>query len=118
MRICASLPTTARGLAVVEVPSLEDALDVDRPAGVELRWLVREHGAKPGSLALAALRDLPAGAVAADVHAFIVGEQALPTEARRHLVNERGLAKDRISFTGYWRVGAASPTPKSQVSAA
>ena len=48
-------------------------------------------------------------------HAYIVGEQALPTGARRHLVAERGLDKDHVSFCGYWRVGAASPTPKSQV---
>ena len=32
---------------------------------------------------------------------------------RRHLVAQ-GLGKDRISFVGYWRVGAASPAPKSE----
>jgi len=47
-----------------------------------------------------------------------VGEQALPTEARRHLVTDRGVSKDLVSFCGYWRVGAASPTPKAQVAGA
>lgn len=51
-------------------------------------------------------------------HAYIVGEQALPTGARRHLIADPGLDKDLVSFCGYWRVGAASPTPKSQVAAA
>ena len=55
--------------------------------------------------------DLPAE----PYHAYIVGEQALPTDARRHLVADRGVAKEHISFCGYWRVGAASPTPKSQL---
>lgn len=39
------------------------------------------------------------------VHAFIVGEQALPTSARRHLV-EAGVPKEHISFVGYWRMPA------------
>ena len=49
------------------------------------------------------------------MHAYIVGEQALPTGARRHLVAERRVSKDQVSFCGYWRVGAASPTPKAQL---
>lgn len=110
--ICASIPETATGLAIIEIPDAADALEFPHPAGVEVRWIVRGHAEKPGEPALTALQasDLPP----APFHAFIVGEQALPTGARRHLI-ERGVEKDRISFCGYWRVGAASPTPKSQV---
>ena len=86
------------------------------PAGVEVRWIVRDHDAKPGEPALEALRALPRDELPASAfHAYIVGEQALPTEARRHLVADRGVSKDHISFCGYWRVGAASPTPKAQL---
>lgn len=110
--VAASLPADATGLAIIEVPSAEDALDFVRPAGLSVQWIVREHGAKPGTLALKALTEatLPDAAF----HAYIVGEQALPTDARRHLVGERGVPKDLVSFCGYWRVGAASPAPKSQ----
>jgi NADPH-dependent ferric siderophore reductase len=113
--VCASLPATAVGIAIVEAPSPEDVLEFEAPAGVEVHWIVRESGTKPGSAALQALEAaaLPDG----DVHAFIVGEQALPTAARRLLVGERGFSKDRVSFVGYWRVSAASPTPKAQQSA-
>ena len=114
--VCASLPSHASGLAIVEVPSAGDALDFAHPAGVTVRWIVREHDVKPGTLALQALRD--ASLPDAPFHAYIVGEQALPTEARRHLVSERGVSKDLVSFCGYWRVGAASPTPKSQSASA
>lgn len=109
--ICASVPPSATGLAIIEAPSADDILPFDAPAGIEVRWLVRDASVKPGSLALAALEEL--AAPASDTHAFIVGEQSLPTAARRHLVAQ-GLSKDRISFVGYWRVGAASPAPKSE----
>lgn len=114
--VCASLPSHATGLAVIEVPSAEDALEFEHPAGIRVEWIVRDHDAKPGTPALQALRE--ATLPDAPFHAYLVGEQALPTEGRRHLVNERGVAKDLVSFCGYWRVGAASPTPKSQLAPA
>jgi NADPH-dependent ferric siderophore reductase len=105
--ICASLPSTAGGLAIVEVPTAEDALDFDRPPGVEVRWVVRDDPhAKPGEAALEALQasTLPDGGY----HAYLVGEQALPTGGRRHLVSERGADKNLVSFCGYWRTGKAA----------
>jgi NADPH-dependent ferric siderophore reductase len=113
---CATLPADSSGVAIIEVPSAEDALEFPHPAGITVRWIVREHGIKPGSLALQALTE--AALPDAPFHAYIVGEQALPTEARRHLVGERGVSKDLVSFCGYWRVGASSPTPKSQAAPA
>ncbi|MFT4280302.1 siderophore-interacting protein [Microbacterium sp.] len=109
--VCASLPSTATGVAIIEAPSSADILSFPAPDGIEVRWIVREPGAKPGSAALAALRAL--SLPDAPFHAFIVGEQSLPTAARRHLVGERGVDKNAVSFVGYWRVGASSPTPKS-----
>jgi len=114
--ICASLAPGASGLAIIEVPDASDALSFDHPGGVEVRWIIRDPDAKPGEPALGALRGLSAGELPREpYHAYIVGEQALPTEARRHLVAERGIPKDSVSFCGYWRVGAASPTPKAQL---
>lgn len=109
--ICATLPKTATGLALIETPSPDDVLEFDAPAGIDVRWIVRSDAAKPGTAALHALQALEAPA--SDTHAFIVGEQSLPTAARRHLVAQ-GHDKNRISFVGYWRVGSASPAPKSQ----
>lgn len=108
--VCASLPASATGVALIEVPSEADALAFEAPAGVEVRWLVRDAQTRPGTLALAALEDVPLPAEG--THAFIVGEQSLPTSARRALV-ARGLDKASISFIGYWRVGASRPAPQS-----
>lgn len=108
--VCAALPASATGIALIEAPSAEDVLPFEAPAGVEVRWLVRDPGTKAGSLALAEVQALEKAA--SDTHVFVVGEQSLPTAVRRHLVAQ-GVEKDRISFVGYWREGAAAPAPKS-----
>ncbi|MFI8633210.1 siderophore-interacting protein [Microbacterium sp. NPDC077663] len=97
--VLASLPSTATGVAIVEAPTADDVLPLEGPAGVEVRWLVREADAAPGAVALAELMRRPA---ASGAHHFIVGEQNLPTAARRHLVAQ-GVDKSAISFIGYWR---------------
>lgn len=102
--ICASLPAHATGLAIVEVPSRDDALPFDHPAGVGVTFLVRDEAGvpdKPGVLALDALREatLPTG----PFHAYLCGEQALATGGRRYLVGERAVDKNSVSFCGYWR---------------
>lgn len=114
--ICASLPTDATGTAIVEVPSNEDALEFPHPAGIEVVWIARPHGKQPGVLALAALHTtaLPD----APFHAYAAGEQALAAGVRKHLVVERGIDKNAVSFCGYWKFGAASPGSKAAREAA
>ncbi|MEW2012531.1 MULTISPECIES: siderophore-interacting protein [Microbacterium] len=97
--VLASLPSTATGVAILEAPTADDVLPLDAPAGVEVSWLVRDADAAPGTAALAELVRRPA---ASGAHHFIVGEQSLPTSARRHLV-ALGVDKSAISFIGYWR---------------
>lgn len=109
--ICGSLPATATGTVIVEVPTADDVLEFPVPDGVEVHWIARDGDEKPGARALAALYALPTPA--SGTHAYIAGEQELPTSARRHLVAQ-GMDKHAISFVGYWRAGVASPAPKSQ----
>ncbi|MBE1492951.1 NADPH-dependent ferric siderophore reductase [Amycolatopsis lexingtonensis] len=92
----------------LEVPSAADVREVEVPAGVRVRWLPRARAEdRPGELALSALvaADLPPG----PAYAWVAGEAALATGARRHLVRERGWAKGDIAFLGYWRQGRAAP---------
>ena len=114
--ICASLPATATGAAIIEVPSAEDALEFPHPAGVDVVWITRPHDVAAGALALAALGEttLPD----APFHAYGAGEQALASGVRKHLVGERGVDKNTVSFCGYWKVGAASPASKAAREAA
>ncbi|MFT4136636.1 siderophore-interacting protein [Microbacterium sp.] len=107
LAILRDMPRGARGDAVIELFDERDAQDVEAPEGMTVHWLFRDPSDKPGTLALPALRDLDIGD---SLYAFAVGESALATGARRHLVNERGVPKANVTFCGYWRVGRASPS--------
>ncbi|HEY0214972.1 MAG TPA: siderophore-interacting protein [Cellulomonas sp.] len=100
--ILASMPAGSRGLALVEVGSAADRQELGGPAGVEVRWLVRDdpHGV-PGVLALAAVEALPLPTV--PFYGWAVGESALATGSRRHWVRA-GVPKEDITFCGYWKL--------------
>ncbi len=104
--ILGDLPRAAKGLAIIEIPEAADAQQVDAPAGFEVRWLPRaDPHDQPGRLALETVKAFSPERPEA-LHAYLVGENAIPIEGRRHLV-AAGVPKSRIAFTGYWKVGRA-----------
>ncbi|MDR6866517.1 NADPH-dependent ferric siderophore reductase [Microbacterium resistens] len=109
--ICASLPAHATGTVLLEAPSDADVLAFPHPEGLTVEWLVRGSGDAPGDLALPRLAalDLPA----APFHAYGAGEQSLASGVRKHLVGERGVDKNAVSFCGYWKIGSSSPASKT-----
>jgi NADPH-dependent ferric siderophore reductase len=100
--ILRDLPRDARGTALIEVPHAEDAQPTAAPDGVDVRWIAREPGMRVGATALDAFAALPVPS--GEVSAYCVGEQALATGARRHLVAS-GVPKQQITFVGYWKAG-------------
>lgn len=96
------LPADARGHAVVEVPDAGHELALDAPAGVAVHW-VHTGGAVPGARLVEGIRSLPwpEGSVGAFVH----GEAGAVADLRRYLRVERGLPRERLSISGYWRLG-------------
>ncbi len=109
--ICASLPDEASGSVTVEVPSEDDALRFPHPDGISVQTIVRPLDVAPGVLALEALRGLTLPS--APFHAYAAGEQSLASGVRKQLVSERDVDKSAVSFCGYWKIGAASPTSKT-----
>nr|WP_241680680.1 siderophore-interacting protein [Pseudactinotalea suaedae] len=110
--IIASLPQDARGMAIIEVPTSGDRQEIRAPLGLEVRWIHRNEssagGGPPGQLALEAVKaTVPLRGV---VHAHLIGESALATGARRHLVQEWGVPKRNVDFVGYWRHGRPATT--------
>ncbi|MFV0433993.1 MAG: siderophore-interacting protein [Leucobacter sp.] len=99
--ILRDLPRDVIGEAIIEVPDAADEQPHEAPAGVEVRWITRAHGAAIGEAALAALRTT--GEWDEPVSAFVAGEQRLASGGRRFLVNDRGLPKNDVDFCGYWR---------------
>ncbi|MFT3887652.1 MAG: siderophore-interacting protein [Arachnia sp.] len=106
LAILRDMPRDAVGDALIELFDERDKQEAEAPDGVTVHWLVRNAADNPGTLALPALRELPIGP---SLYAFAVGESALATGTRRHLVGERGVPKANVTFCGYWRLGKSSP---------
>ena len=96
-RVPAGVPV----LALVEVDGPADEQELTTPGRLDLRWCHRD-AARPDQLldALAAA-EFPAGRV----HAFVHGEAGVVRALRRHLLDARGVPRDDLSVSGYWRRG-------------
>jgi NADPH-dependent ferric siderophore reductase len=96
------LPTHAVGHAVIEVHGPEDQIPLTSPAGVQVLWV--HQGVAVAGLALVdtvtALPELPA-----PVSAFVHGEAGVVRELRRHVRSDRGITREQLSVSGYWRLG-------------
>lgn len=99
--ILRDLPSDAVGTAIIEVPAPGDVHPVQAPEGVQVQWVTRhDPGEQVGHRALQALQGCPT--VRAKAYAFVVGESSLATQGRRTL-HRAGLAKNRITFSGFWK---------------
>ena len=96
------LPRDASGQVVVEVHDEHDEIPLTPPPGVDVTW-VHAGDERPGTRLVEAVLGLPW--TDDDVHAFVHGEAAAVKELRRYLRIERGLGLDRLSISGYWRLG-------------
>lgn len=102
--IAASLEVLPAGrpcivLGVVDSP--EHELPLASPADVEVRWLHRDRSATPETLLADALAAIEWRDGSVDV--FVHGEASEVRAARKHLVGERGVDRDRASISPYWR---------------
>ncbi|SFK29444.1 NADPH-dependent ferric siderophore reductase, contains FAD-binding and SIP domains [Amycolatopsis sacchari] len=106
LAILETAPADLAATVLLEVPAKDDVHDVSAPSGVDITWLPRDGTARPGQLALEALT---ANAFPQPDYAWIAGESALATGARRYLHREREVPKSAIAFFGYWRLGRSAP---------
>ncbi|GAB3191894.1 siderophore-interacting protein [Geodermatophilus arenarius] len=97
-----ALPAGARAEVFVEVAGPEEEQDLATGPGVRVTWVHR--GAAPGVALVAAVvaADLPDG----DVHVFVHGEAGAVRELRRFVRTGLGAPRERLSVSGYWRVGS------------
>jgi NADPH-dependent ferric siderophore reductase len=97
------LPAGAPARVLVEVAGPHEEQKLETSADVEVVWLHR--GDRPvGTLLVEAVTALefPPG----DVHVFVHGEAGFVKELRRHLRLDRGVPRERMSISGYWRRGS------------
>lgn len=96
--IAAALPAQAQGVAIVEIGDAADDVTVSALGDqVDVRVVGRGETE-------AAVRAWSSTEVD---YAWLAGDSGVVTAARRVLVRELGVARERVSFLGYWREGGA-----------
>ncbi|RCS61181.1 siderophore-interacting protein [Microbacterium sp. JB110] len=118
-RLLEEMPEDTRAQVFIEIAEEEHRQELRELPGVEVTWLVRD-GAEAGTstLLIDAVRNC--GWWEGRPFAWVAGEQTAVRNIRRHLVEDRGVPKEDIEFTGYWRRGevvaleadAAVPDPE------
>ncbi len=73
----------------------------DRPHGELLLGALREHAA--ARAAVVSRESQPSAA--APTRAWVAGEADLVRSVRRHLIEDRGVRREQITFMGYWKRG-------------
>ncbi|HEY3749654.1 MAG TPA: siderophore-interacting protein [Pseudonocardiaceae bacterium] len=107
--IGAALEALAPGVPASVFLQVADEAEVQKltsPADVEITWLFRsdfESDAAAGEALVNGVRSLEFRPGA--VHAFVHGEAGFVADLRRHLTAERGVPRDLLSVSGYWRRG-------------
>ncbi|WP_433220978.1 SIP domain-containing protein [Dactylosporangium sp. CS-047395] len=103
-RLLDELPDDARAQVFIEVAADAHRLPLRELPHVEVTWLVRDGaGAGTTTLLVDAVRNT--GWWDGRVFAWVAGERTAVRDLRRHLVEERGVAKEDVEFIGYWRRG-------------
>ncbi|MBF6621735.1 MAG: siderophore-interacting protein [Patulibacter sp.] len=94
------IPAGRRAIAVIEIEGAAEELPLPTAADARIVWVHRSASADDDRLlrAVEAL-EFPAG----NVHAFLHGEATSVRTIRRHLLAERGIPRDALSVSGYWK---------------
>jgi len=94
------MPAGTRVEAFIELPSADDRQALHTQADVHIHWL--ERSGAPGARLEAAVREhAPA---AGDVYYWIATESRRARALRRFLAEERGIPKEWLKATGYWKL--------------
>ena len=98
-----ALSNDARGVAVIEIQNDADQVELDKPEGIEVRWLVnREPGSQPALLSDELRRiALPQGKLAG----WAACEFSAMRNLRALLRDELGLRGDSLYISSYWKAG-------------
>ena len=100
-----ALPSSAQGVALIEVELEEDIIELTSPDGVEVSWLLNPDTADVDHLARAIdAAAWPSEVTEGSVQVFAHGERE-SIKAVRRVLKEREVPRPAISISGYWARG-------------
>lgn len=104
-RLLETLPTQARGAAVIEIADTEDEQAIRHPPGIDIIWLHRRRVARPDALAarVASMAIPPNGSFFAWAGAEFDAFRKIRSDWR----STKGIARDDHLAVSYWRKGNA-----------
>ncbi len=98
------LPEEARVQVLIEVARPDARLHLPPHPGATVTWLDQPPDAGGGEPLLAAIGGAELGP---DTRVWVAGEAAAVHRVRRHLFEERKLARSQCTVRGYWKHGRA-----------
>ena len=99
----AALPADATGYAVIEVISPEDRIEFERPAGVELSWVIHPDPLQPSGQLETAVRNIPWRSGAVSV--WVAGEYGATRAIRQYFRHDREVPREAAYVSCYWKAG-------------
>ena len=110
------LRSTDRALVFLEVADADEEQPLASAAEASVTWVhrVAEHGSRGEGLAKAVIAaPWPEGRV----HVFLHGEAGLVKQLRHHVRFDRGVPREMVSVSGYWRTGRTDEAWRQEKSA-
>lgn len=99
-----AMPAAAVGVAVIEVDTAADVMELSHPAGIDVEWVFRDgEEAGTSSVLVDAVRKVAWRA--GRVQVFVHGERGAMKRLRPYFTDERGLERSQLSLSPYWAYG-------------
>ena len=104
------LSSDSKGIALLEINSLEDKQDLKRPDGLEVRWIINSDPLNGCEDLIKSLGCVEIKGV--KPYAWVAGEFELLRFARKLLKHDKVLPKESLYLSCYWKIGADDPEMK------
>lgn len=103
--ILETLPETAKGIAIIEVPTKEDEQNLFTKASIEIQWL---HNAHPENGSILATKVRQVSIPENDTKfGYVAAEFSSVKEIRNYLRKEKSWTKEELYAYSYWKSGVA-----------
>ena len=97
------LDDQSKGLALIEVNSLEDKQELIKPKGMEIKWILNPNPLAGCEELIEALGNVEWQGT--NPYAWIAGEFDLMRFARQLIKHEKSLPKEAMYLSCYWKIG-------------